>query len=129
MFSDGEITIYLKDNLTNTIHNLMQNPYEFQSNSGEFNSRFEVVYQSTLDVKNQDLNRNLLVFKNQQNIVVQSSKEFQKIEIHDMLGRLVYKKEDVNITSYKIDASGFSSQILIVSVKSESETTTRKIIN
>lgn len=129
LFSEGEITIYLKDNLSNTIHNLMQNPYEFQSNSGEFNSRFEVVYQSTLDVKNQDLNRNLLVFKNQQNIVVQSSKEFQKIEIHDMLGRLVYKIDDVNSKEFSVDASGFSSQILIVSVKSESETTTRKIIN
>ena len=129
LFSDGEITIYLKDNLTNTIHNLMQNPYEFQSNSGEFNSRFEVVYQSTLDVKNQDLNRNLLVFKTQQDIVIQSSKEFQKIEIHDMLGRLVYKIDDVNSKEFSVDASGFSSQILIVSVKSESETTTRKIIN
>ena len=107
----------------------MQNPYEFQSNSGEFNSRFEVVYQSTLDVKNQDLNRNLLVFKTQQDIVIQSSKEFQKIEIHDMLGRLVYKIDDVNSKEFSVDASGFSSQILIVSVKSESETTTRKIIN
>ena len=46
-----------------------------------------------------------------------------------MLGRLVYKIDDVNSKEFSVDASGFSSQILIVYVKSESETTTRKIIN
>ncbi|MCB0434133.1 MAG: hypothetical protein KDD18_14490, partial [Mangrovimonas sp.] len=38
-------TIYLKDNLLNLYHNLSASDYSFTSEAGEFNARFEIVFQ------------------------------------------------------------------------------------
>src|SRR5690606_35437481 len=39
-------TVYLKDNLLNIYHDLSASDYNFTSQVGEFNSRFEIVFQA-----------------------------------------------------------------------------------
>lgn len=129
LFSEGDVIIYLKDNQTNTIHNLMQNPYVFESNLGVYDSRFEIVYQSTLGVKNLDLNNNVLIYKDNKSIVVKSNDEVQKIKIYDLLGRLIYSNYNVDETEYRIESDSFSSQILVVSVEIKNTIISSKIIN
>ena len=129
LFTEGEVIIYLKDNQTGILHNLMQNPYTFQSNSGEFMSRFEVVYQTTLGVKNPTIENHLYIFKEAKNIVLKSTNEMRKVVIYDMLGRLIYTNQHIYNREFSIDASGFDSQVLIISVECEDLITTKKIIN
>src|SRR5690606_11295033 len=44
LFATGEINIYLKDKYLNITHNLMVSAYDFESNAGEFNERFEIIF-------------------------------------------------------------------------------------
>src|SRR5690606_41700990 len=46
--------IYLKDNLTNITHNLKENPYTFTSDEGVFDTRFQIVYQTSLSTPDFD---------------------------------------------------------------------------
>jgi hypothetical protein len=53
--------IYLKDNLLNITHNLKESEYNFTSEAGEFNDRFEIVFQesalniNTIEIGSSDL--------------------------------------------------------------------------
>lgn len=54
-------TIYLKDNLLDTVHNLSDSDYAFTSEVGEFNDRFVVLFNNTsLSIDELDLDENLL---------------------------------------------------------------------
>ena len=48
IFSSGSQAIYVKDNLSNTYHNLSTGAYTFTSDAGTFANRFEIVYQTAL---------------------------------------------------------------------------------
>lgn len=128
LFSEGNTSIHLKDNLSNTTHNL-ENPYVFQSASGEFNDRFEVTYQSALGIQNPDKGWNLVIYKEGKDIVVKSDEEIQKIKVYDLLGRLVHNDEKVNAMTYKIKSATVQNEMLIIKVESNNRVSTRKIIN
>jgi hypothetical protein len=87
--------IYLKDNLTSTIHDLTASDYNFTSNVGEFNNRFEIVFNnSSLGFDNEEITSNNLsiielendnvMFKVGQNLKIKA------IEIFDTLGKVIY---------------------------------------
>src|SRR5690606_37292497 len=62
LFAEGK-NIYLKDNVTQAVHNLKEDAYSFISEEGTFVTRFEVVYQTTMSVETPDLRSNWIVFK------------------------------------------------------------------
>jgi len=87
--------IYVKDNLTSTIHDLTVSDYNFTSNVGEFNNRFEIVFNNaSLGLDNEEVSSNNLsiielendnvMFKVGQNLKIKT------IEIFDTLGKLIY---------------------------------------
>ena len=87
--------IYLKDNLTSTIHDLTASDYNFTSNVGEFNNRFEIVFNNaSLGFDNEEITSNNLsiielendnvMFKVGQNLKIKA------IEIFDTLGKVIY---------------------------------------
>jgi len=101
--------IYIKDNLFNTIHNLKESDYNFTSEVGEFNNRFEIVFtEEALSVGEVKIDENTLQIIELQNGDVQfkvsSQFEMKSIEIIDLLGR----------TAYKLNAQG-NSQTFILS--------------
>src|SRR5690606_14942364 len=51
-FESDNLIIYLKDNFNQTQHNLKDGAYSFISEEGEFDNRFEVVYQTTMSTDN-----------------------------------------------------------------------------
>ncbi|WP_339916085.1 hypothetical protein [Yeosuana marina] len=94
-------TIYLKDNLLNTIHDLSANDYTFSSEVGEFNSRFEIVFQTAaLSTDTATLESNTVkIFKQGQNQVcfkVANNTSIKSINIIDLQGRMLYKLKGVN---------------------------------
>ncbi len=129
LFSDGQM-IYLKDNLLNTEHNLSNESYSFNTDSGLFNSRFEIVYQPTLSTQNPTLLNNLIVYKQDQDIVINSSNiDIKNVNVYDLSGRLLLEKKNVNEKSIRFTLET-ANQVLIVKVLTQDELiTTKKIIN
>jgi len=130
LFAEGEATVYLKDNLLNITHNLMDSPYTFQSEAGEFNNRFEVVYQEDGTMGNQDLNaHSVIIYTHNQNIVISSKYEkLQSVEIYDLQGRSIRSSKNVNADIYSFRPG--TKGIWVVKVQTESgKMVSRKIIN
>ncbi len=113
-------TIYLKDNLLNTINDLSANDYTFTSEVGEFNKRFEIVFKSAaLSTETALLEANTVkIFRNSENNItfkVATSNTIKTIVIYDIQGRMLYQlKGDKNEETYKLpllNNSVFLSQI------------------
>jgi hypothetical protein len=81
--------IYLKDNLLNITHNLKVSPYNFTTQSGEFNYRFKIVYISNaLGINNpNEINTFAMIFNN--TIRVESSELIKEITVYDIAGKLI----------------------------------------
>ena len=88
-------TIYLKDNLLNKLHDLKTSDYNFTSQVGEFNERFEIVFNSeALSADEHIIKNKALTIIEQQNGDVQfklsGSLTMASIEIIDLQGRVLY---------------------------------------
>ncbi|MBN4070535.1 T9SS type A sorting domain-containing protein [Olleya sp. AH-315-F22] len=91
-------TVYLKDSLLNVLHDLCLNDYAFTSEVGEFNDRFEIVFNpEALSLGENTVNRDSLSIIELNNGNVQfklsSYLELKSIEIIDLLGRTLYRLE------------------------------------
>ncbi|GGD18598.1 T9SS type A sorting domain-containing protein [Hyunsoonleella pacifica] len=89
-------SVYLKDNLTNTIHNLSDDgDYSFTSEVGEFNDRFEIAFNAdALSNDGFELNTNAIKIIQLENEAIQFTTEvstFTSISVFDLLGRTLYK--------------------------------------
>lgn len=131
LFETGQ-DIFLKDNLNNgQLHDLKVSAYSFTSNSGIFNDRFSVVYQSALSVKNPEIDtNNVVIYKHNNDLHINSgSITMQKIELFDIRGRLIYTLDNVNHSSARIENLNIANQVLIVKINSnEDQVFTKKII-
>ena len=128
LFAEGQ-NIYLKDNVAQVLHDLKESAYSFISEEGIFDTRFEVVYQTTMSVEAPDLNNNWIVFKqgDQFQILTQGF-DMKSVQVFDMLGRTVYTApaEGTTHTIARIDAT----QVLIVKVTTaDGEVLTKKVQN
>lgn len=91
----NENTIYIKDNLNNTIHNLTNSNYSFTSEAGDFNDRFEIVFTpEVLSINDTIINANELIITELHNgevqIKVSEPHTIEHVEILDILGRQIY---------------------------------------
>lgn len=123
--------IFIKDNFTNTVHNLKNSNYQFSSNIGTFNNRFELVYKSS--VLSQDeisIDNTLSIYTNQNQIKVSSSNIIKEVIVYDVLGRTVIQTKNINSKEYTSQSIEKADQTLIVKVYHENgSTSTKKIIH
>lgn len=130
LFAQGQ-SVYLKDNQSNTIHNLSDEPFTFDGVAGEFNNRFEVLYENIVLDAAEFTAENVLVYQREQTIFVNSPQEnLKSVVLHDVLGRVLYQNDSVNNTTFKIATASFGNQVLILQVKTASGMViTKKLIN
>lgn len=88
-------SIYIKDNLLGQIHNLSDSDYTFTSETGEFNNRFEIVFNANaLSTNATSATSSQLQITSIGNGMVQFSApnalNIKSIDIFDMLGRKLY---------------------------------------
>lgn len=113
-------TIYLKDNMLNIIHDLSANDYTFNSEVGEFNNRFEIVFKSialstnsfeteTNDLKIVELNDNVIQFS------VPNSTSISKVTVFDLLGKHIIDLKGTSSTE-KYQFNSLTSSIYIAKV-------------
>lgn len=113
--------IYLKDNLLNRVHNLTDTNYTFTSEVGEFNNRFEIVFNATvLSNTNFALNSKALKIMELDNDRVQFSTSenlnITNVAIFDLLGRQLYNfKANNQKESFKL--SNLSSTVYVAKVE------------
>ena len=87
--------IYLKDNLTNTLHDLSTCDYTFTSEVGEFNKRFEIVFSNKALATN-DFNLDdsalkiLQIGDSQVRFKASSNLTIKTVSVFDLLGRQLY---------------------------------------
>ncbi|NMH87411.1 T9SS type A sorting domain-containing protein [Flavivirga algicola] len=114
-------TIYLKDNLLNKLHDLSASNYTFTSEVGEFNDRFEIVFNASAALSTDDIssNKNDLSIVELDNDRVQfkssNSTSIKTVAIFDLLGRQLYLFEgQKNAETYTL--SNLNSSIYIAEV-------------
>ena len=129
LFSTGQ-AIYLKDNLLNTVNNLSAGSYSFASAIGIFNSRFEVVYQSTLAEINPTFTANSVIAfsKNGEIRINSGSTIMELVRVYDLQGRLLVEKKHINSSETKLSTTA-TNQVLLLEITAANGTkVTKKII-
>ncbi|MDD3004768.1 T9SS sorting signal type C domain-containing protein [Flavobacterium sp.] len=124
---EGNQNIYIKDNLTGNVTNLKETAYNFSTESGVFNNRFEVVYQTTtLGVTQPDIDADkVVVYKQNDGIYIDTiSLTMQKVELYDIGGRLMQELNDINQSTVNFSNPNLSNQVLLVKIT----TTDKKVI-
>jgi hypothetical protein len=113
-------TVYLIDNLVNKLHNLSASDYTFTSETGEFNNRFEIVFNaSALSTNDVVSNANSLSIVELQDDYVQfnitNNLKIKAVSVFDLLGRQLYNfKGQNNTETYQL--SNLSSTVYIAKV-------------
>ncbi|EAZ94991.1 CHU large protein [Flavobacteria bacterium BAL38] len=129
LFSTGQ-AIYLKDNLLNTVNNLSAGSYSFASAIGTFNSRFELVYQSTLAETNPTFTANsVIAFNDNGDIRINSGSTIMElVRVYDLLGRLLVEKKQINSSETKLSTTAINQVLLIEITAANGTKVTKKII-
>ncbi|WP_296146131.1 GEVED domain-containing protein [uncultured Flavobacterium sp.] len=115
-------SIYIKDNLLGTIHDITESAYSFTTQSGTFDDRLEIVYRlETLGVDNPSLNSGtVLVYKKSESIIVKATTEvIHKLKVVDLQGRLLYNDDNVDDTQAVINGLPPVDQVLIVQITTQ----------
>ncbi|WP_296384124.1 hypothetical protein [Winogradskyella sp.] len=126
-------TIFLIDNALGFIHNLTTNPYTFNSEIGEFNNRFEIVFRAdALSIDEEDYDLNDFTINELDNDYVKfstnSALTIETITIFDLLGKRLYHFKGENSTETYL-LSNLSDNIYIAEVKlSNGSTVIRKAL-
>ena len=128
--------VYLVDNITGIYHDLKSGTdYNFTSNIGEFNNRFDIVFQpeSALNNDDFDLDNTLIYFNANQNqlFVKGLQQDVKEVVFYNALGQKVYNSSSVTKDQLEngLQVSNLSTGLYIVSVKTENnQTIDKKII-
>ncbi|MDI1255951.1 MAG: hypothetical protein PSV16_07600 [Flavobacterium sp.] len=127
----GDQDIFLKDELTGITSSIKNEPYTFVSETGTFNSRFKLVYQNTTlgtelpSVQSQ----NIIVYKNAGQLTINSGTNImQEVKIYDIRGRLLFENNEVNAGITSIKNLNIANEVVIVKIRTNSGTVTKKVI-
>jgi len=132
LFANGSQIIYLEDRLLNTIHNLTNAPYQFNTPQGIINDRFVLRYtDQSLGTDDFDaVEKGLKIYPSNNVIKIDSSLETIKdYVVYDVLGRTLATAKNVNTNQSVIHSIMKNNQALIVKVTlANGQIVTKKII-
>lgn len=123
--------VYLFDNSTGIYHDLKSSVYTFTTASGTFNNRFELRFNAPAlnnNVNSNSENKITIVNFDDQLVVTSKNNTISKVEIYDVLGKLLFAKNEVASNEFQTTINNVSSQLLIVKVTLDNhQTFTKKI--
>ncbi|WP_338731264.1 CUB domain-containing protein [Mangrovimonas cancribranchiae] len=120
LFETTNQTIYLEDLYNNTLHDLRSSPYNFTTNSGEFNDRFILRYRDNrLSIND--------IEENQDNIIISTpnysyvkitakSSVITNATIYDMLGKKIFEDNNLNTLETTIKNFTLSNGTYIINI-------------
>ncbi|MBY0486536.1 MAG: hypothetical protein K2P85_05025 [Flavobacteriaceae bacterium] len=115
----GNQSIFIKDNLTGTIHDIKAGPYSFSSQTGVFESRFEIIYTTALaNPSIQQLENQVIAYKNNDKLIIKSAAiVLESVKVFDVRGRLLTDEKSINATEIHLNGK-WANSVLIVHIKS-----------
>ena len=117
-------TVYLKDNLLNICHNLSLSNYDFTSNIGEFNNRFELLFQdcNALDILENEIKWFKLYPNPASEIInIKSKNPISTLKLYNNLGQLILNNNNLNYLNISTVSNGMYF-IEIIDVKGNKKT-------
>lgn len=109
--------VFVEDKLTNTVFNLKNGNYTFETKAGIYDDRFVLKYSNkTLATPDLDtvVNQVVVSVKNKQVKINSFAETIDKVEVYDLSGRQIYKKDKVNDSELLITNFNSNHQALVV---------------
>ncbi len=128
-------TIYLKDHLLNTTHDLSTSEYVFTSVEGDFNDRFEIAFNgdflSTTEFEIESNSISIIELGNDViKFIAPNDLSIESINIHDLLGQQLYHLKgsngNVEIFTIPISQAAYIAQIKLSNGQSTSKKMMKK---
>jgi hypothetical protein len=129
LFATGQ-KVFLKDNLTNTLHDLSTGSYAFTSAAGVFNTRFEFRYQQALGtIENELVANTIVVYKQNDKIKIDAgAQNIAGVKVYDVSGHLLVERKDINANTALIAVNGTTQVLLVHVITQEGSVVIKKII-
>lgn len=131
IFAEGQ-EVFLKDNLAHTVHNIKDANYQFVTEAGTFDNRFEIIYTNqALGIKDgMQNNSSIIIYKNDGKLEINAfDATLATAEVYDTRGRLLTNLKDINATQATIQNLQAEEQVLIVkATTAEGITVSKKIV-
>lgn len=111
--------VYIIDVYEGVIHDLKSGDYEFESEAGEFNDRFKLVFQyRTLSLDTVDKGLDGVTAAVNNSIITVNSSDFfiKEIKIYDALGTVMFANEEIESQKTTIEGIEKSNGLVIVQV-------------
>ena len=129
-------SVFIEDKLTNTVFDLKNGNYTFNTTAGTFNDRLVLKYKDSTDDKNlgtptptNPTNAVIVSNTNKQIKINSFAETMDKVVIYDLLGRQIYKNDKVDANELSITNLVSSRQVLLVKTTLKNgKTTTDKIV-
>ena len=130
VFKDSNKAIYLKDKVTGTVTNLQEGYYTFNSEvlTTPNDSRFEILYTNGVLAAGAVTKEDLLVYKQNETLVIKNNFNISKAELYDASGKLMTSLSGNNTKEIKLSTIGFVKGIYILKITSEKGITAKKVI-
>jgi len=130
---DGLFTnqnVFVKDNVTNIVHDIKLTPYTFTTLDGVFNNRFKLVFRNdSLGNGTQISDESVVVFTQNEELNISATSEITSVEVFDIIGRNIYNNNNVNDNSLNITSIANRNQALLVKITlSTGQSVTKKVI-
>lgn len=120
--------VLLKDVYTNTFTNLKENSYVFNTNAGQYEDRFQIIYKPTATLGTDNSSKNgIQIYKNLQNFIVNSPDNLDEVSVYDALGRLIFSTKNSK-KEVLINKANFAEGLYIIKARSGNTTLTKKVL-
>ncbi|WP_294818890.1 T9SS sorting signal type C domain-containing protein [uncultured Flavobacterium sp.] len=129
VFAQGQ-DIFLRDNVLGVTQNLNEGGYQFTTEAGTINGRFDVIYAQPLgnDVPVWSAN-SVIVYKDGGSIRINTGVEaMTSVAVYDTRGRMLYSGDNINATEAVINGLQAEKQVLIVNIATNKGDVSKKII-
>ena len=125
--------IILKDKETATETNLKTGPYTFTASAGTNNSRFELVYKTSipLGIESPEINTDsIIIYKQNKVLNINAGKIIMKsVRLYTINGRLIFEQKNINNSLLTVKDFGLAEQAILVQITSkENKVITKKVI-
>ncbi|NUY81875.1 hypothetical protein HUK80_13305 [Flavobacterium sp. MAH-1] len=130
LFAQGQ-DIFVRDNLTGTVHDLNSGAYAFASEAGTFNGRFELLYQNALSTHDPIFDENsVIVYKQSESFVINSGNmNMASVKVYDVLGKLVKAINDINSSEISFTVNGANQMLVFRIYSDQGEQVVKKVMN
>ena len=125
LFETTNQSIFLEDLENNIIHDLKAAPYSFNISEGINNNRFVLRFKDN-ESNNTNLENNIFLVSNENLTIISTVDIIESITIHDVIGRLISRKENLNSNEFSFNTLQKNNTTLLVKIQLKNGTVIHK---